>query len=47
MEKFMYCEIESKSSSHMIVPEINILKRDNLNKIKKGLIIGKTRNFRI
>ena len=32
----MYCEIESKSSSHMIVPEINILKRDNLNKIKKG-----------
>ena len=31
----MYCEIKSKSSSNVIVPEMNRLNRDDLNKIKK------------
>lgn len=33
----MYCEIKSKSSSNVIVPEMNRLNRDDLNKIKKNL----------
>lgn len=33
----MYCEIKSKSSSNVIVPEKNRLNRDDLNKIKKEL----------
>lgn len=31
----MYCEIKSKSSSNVMVPEKNRLNRDDLNKIKK------------